>query len=195
MEGYPRTSNNCTDFRLLANAKDWVLPQTELRMKEWLSDPLSNKQKIDQVMATIVHDCSNVAILEFTASVFSDSPDLREQLENVIRNGYGVPEPNFITFYYYALASKNLNIKEAAEKWIPIMLNGPNMALLYTWGEGLVIRYGREPTVLELLTDPILKIAKVRNVMHPEDLQRSLADYARQANERRKVRDRKLRQP
>ena len=50
------------------------------------------------------------------------------------------------------------------------MLNGPNMALLYTWGEGLVIRYGREPTVLELLTDPILKIAKVRNVMHPEDL-------------------------
>ena len=71
------------------------------------------------------------------------------------------------------------------------MLNGPNMALLYTWGEGLVIRYGREPTVLELLTDPILKIARVRNVTHPEDLQRSLADYARQANERRKVRDRK----
>lgn len=193
MEGYPPTSDHCDDFRFLVNAKDWVVPLTEATMVGWLSDPQANKQNINHIMRTISHTCSNTDVLEFIARAFKDSPDLREWLGTVIREGYGVPDPNFITYYYYALNSSNPAIREVAEEEIPPMLNDPNRVILQTWGEGLIIRYGHEPTSLELLTDPILKIARVGNVIHPEDLQRSLADSAKKAYERKQVKDRQQR--
>ena len=191
MEGYPRTSSQCDDFRLLVDAKDWVLPLAEVSMKEWLLDPKANKKNIDFVVSLIAYVRANTAALDFIAHTFRDSRDLGKWLGMALRSALGVPDPNFITYYYYALESKNPAIRAAAQEWVPVMLNNPNPATLQTWGEGLIFRYGHEPSTLELLTDPVLKIVRagsrmhseIGGKMHPEVLQRSLAEYAKKAFE------------
>ncbi len=193
VEGYPRTSDNCDDFRLLMNSKNWVLPMAEHQIKEWLIDPDANKQPIWRVTNTIVF-AGTIEALEFVARVFANTPDSSKWIEAGITSKFGWRDPNFITKFYYALESKNPLIRQVAQEVIPARLKDIEGATLHIWGAALVERYHGQPTTLQLLKDPLVDIGRVHSGIHPEELRKTLASYAKQAYERKEAnRDKKPR--
>ena len=186
VDGYPRTSDNCDDFRFLMNNTTWALPMVEHQIKEWLKEPEANKEKIRIVTTTILH-ASTIEVLEFTARVFADTPDSRKWVERAIGQRYGWSDPNYITKFYYALESPNPLIREVAEEVVPKWLTLQTEGTLAIWGEALLERYHHEPTALELLKDPLVGIGSVHGDLNPEVLRQKLAFHAKLAYERKKA--------
>ena len=186
VEGYPPTSDNSDDFTFLMNEKDWVLPMTEDKIKEWLKNPEDNRKLIDHVATTIVF-AGTIEALEFVARVFANTPYARKWIEAGITSKFGWRDPNFITKFYYALESKNPLIREVAAEVIPLRLKDLDGANLHIWGAALIERYQGLPTTLQLLKDPLVEIGRVQSGIHPEELRKTLASYAKQAYERKQA--------
>ena len=186
VDGYPRTSDNCDDFRFLMNNTTWALPMVEHQIKEWLKQPKENKERIRIVADTIVF-ASTTKVVEFTARVFAGTPDQPYWVGKAIGSRYGWSDPNYFTIFYYALESPNPVINQVAEQVIPKWLTLQTEGTLAIWGEALLERYHHEPTALELLKDPLVGIGSVHGDLNPEVLRQKLAFHAKLAYERKQA--------
>ncbi len=184
VEGYPKTSDHLSDFKLLTNYTDWALPLVEIRLKEWLKEPEANKSAIEKVVGSVAYG-GTIRALDFTGRVFSNSAESRKWIKMALNSKFGSPNPNFISTWYYALESSNLLIREVAQETIPRMLDHPSDSTLYTWGEAIIDRYRHEPTTLEILTDPLVELARLHSDIHPEILRQKLAKISKEAYVRR----------
>ena len=180
VNGYPRTSDHFGDFRLLANYTDWALPIIEIRLKEWLKEPEANKLAIENVVVSVAYG-GTIRALDFTSRVFSNSAESRKWISFALTSKFGSPNPNFISKWYYALESPNLLIREVAVETIPTRLTHLTDSTLYVWGEAIIDRYRHEPTTLEILTDPLVELARMHSDLHPETLRQKLAKLSKEA--------------
>jgi DNA mismatch repair ATPase MutS len=161
-------------------SKDWVLPMAERQISKWLMDPDTNGQSIWRVTETITF-AGTIEALEFVARVFANTNDARKWIEEAITSKFGWRDPNFITMFYYALESKNALISEVAREVIPGRLKDLEGAALHIWATALLERHHGMPTALDLLKDPLIKARGLGIGIHPEELNRTLLRYAKQA--------------
>jgi hypothetical protein len=180
VEGYPRATDHNSDFRILTKLTDWALPMAEARIVEWLREPEPNLPAIENVTESILYS-GTIQSLDFVVRVFANTPEAHRWIRKGITYGFGSPDPNFITKWYYALDSPTLLVREIALEAISQRLTHPIESTIVIWGEAMVVRYKREPTVLEMLTDPLVEIARRHSDVHPEVLRERLKKSAREA--------------
>ena len=186
VKGYPQTSIHSDDFELLVRFRSWVIPLAETRVNQWLDSTQSNKPALDRVLG-IVAEAGTIEAVEFLGRVVSKQPEFKPLLRLSITSKFGQGEPNFITKYYHALESENPLIREVAAEAIPERLKDPTESTIYVWGEALLEKRRREPTTLELLNDPLIKMAPVNSELNPEEFRQKLARSTREGYTRRQI--------
>ena len=185
IEGYPKTSDHYNDFRLLVTYRDWGIPMADAQINIWQKDGVFNHRKVERIVENIAQ-AGTIPALDFTGRVVQHWPGAKKWIRLAMNSQFGSPDPNFITLWYHALESKDTLVREVAGELIPTMLTHPTESTLQVWGEALVDRFKREPTTSELITDPIVEIARLHADIHPEVLRSALAAKSKASLARRR---------
>ena len=182
LEGYPSDINYNEHFWLLSKCKDWVLPITEARLVEWLSDPEKNNAAINNVVNT-VESTGTIQVFDLIARVFAKRPELNKWIQQNALTGYGSADPNFIVKWYHALEYADPEVRRIAREAILSMLQNPpplNDNFYYVWGAALIERHGHEPTALEIMRDPILELVRLVKEENSEVIRQKLAKVSKE---------------
>ena len=84
------------------------------------------------------------------------------------------PLHNHYVLWYYALDSQNEEVRNAAEKVLVGMATDRSDHRLQRWAEAMVDRYGHPPSDLEMLTDPLVKLAWAKDRSRASENQQKL---------------------
>ena len=190
LEGYPTTASPDLDFITLSSEKDWVIPMAELQANQWLEDQKTNGDNLLRLVSALAYS-GTIRGLEFTARITSriDNIATKRYLMSLAINSHwnSASNPNGFAKWYFAIESREPWIRDMARESISDVLRLPLMeAHLNNWAEAIVDRYGKEPTSLELLKDPLIELARLSNQGNPEELRQTLSRLSKQVILRRK---------
>ena len=168
----------------LTRTKPWVLPMLEDRLAGWLKAPEKNKHLIQPISYAIVEEGTQRG-LDAIVRLFSGRLEEPMLVRIALLSGFDYSFHNHYTLWYHALDSKDPVVRETAEKILGEMATDPTDHRLRKWAEALVDRYGHAPTELELLTDPLIKLAWSRDRVKASENLRKIIVFAEEAYRKR----------
>ena len=155
-------------------------------MKQWMKDPVINKEKIE-VMAFALADTGQPQALDALQRQFDGQEVASKYFRILLATKLDSPWFNHFSLLYRAIDSKDATIKALAQEVIPKLLQFPPEHRLSNWAEAMVERYDHSPTSVDILTDPLLELVRVHSPVIVEDVRLKLAKYSKEAFEKRRL--------
>ena len=185
--GYPKESDHASDFRMLTKYTNWALPLVEERLNRWMLEPQVNAKAITDVVNAIEY-AGTIAVFDVIARVFAGRPELRKWIQQPLLSQYGSAVPNFASLWYHALEYPDPEVREAAKETMLLLIappHAPSEQFYAVWGEAIVDRHKKEPTMPQLLQDPIVEIVKLSKSEDAEIVRQKIATAAKKSYARR----------
>ena len=175
-----------TDMTTLAEFKPWVIPILEERTRQWMKEPITNKERIE-VMAFTLADTGRPQALDSLLRLFGGQEVASKYIRILLATKLDSPWFNHFTLLYRAIDSTDATVQTLAQEVIPKLLQFPSDHRLSNWADAMVERYNHVPTTRDIIVDPLVELVRIHDLIRAEEVRQRLAKHTLESYQKRQL--------